>query len=73
MSETNPLPRAARAFVDFVGLLRVNGFAIAPEQTTTFLAAIASVNGVRSIWQPHAGFCTMMYDACMRLLDPSGP
>ena len=40
MSEPNPLPRAARAFVDFVGLLRVHGFAIAPEQTTTFLAAI---------------------------------
>jgi len=34
------LPRAARAFVSFVALLRVNGFAIAPEQTTAFLAAI---------------------------------
>jgi uncharacterized protein len=34
------LPRAARAFVDFVALLRANGFAIAPEQTTAFLAAI---------------------------------
>jgi hypothetical protein len=30
------------------------------DEKATFLAAIASVNGVRSIWQPHAGFCTMM-------------
>ena len=41
MSEALPLPRAARAFVSFVALLRANGFAIAPEQTTAFLAAIA--------------------------------
>ncbi|SHJ43732.1 hypothetical protein SAMN05444159_0616 [Bradyrhizobium lablabi] len=41
MSEVLPLPRAARAFVSFVALLRVNGFAIAPEQTTAFLEAIA--------------------------------
>ncbi|MCJ9707270.1 hypothetical protein MOV74_39890, partial [Bradyrhizobium sp. SHOUNA76] len=34
------LPRAARIFVAFVPLLRTNGFAVAPEQTTTFLAAI---------------------------------
>ncbi len=36
-----PLPRAARAFVDFVALLRLNGFAVAPEQTTSFLEAIS--------------------------------
>ena len=41
MSETLQLPRAARAFVSFVALLRANGFAIAPEQTTAFLEAIS--------------------------------
>jgi uncharacterized protein with von Willebrand factor type A (vWA) domain len=40
MSEFDPLPRAARPFVTFVHLLRANSFAIAPEQTTSFLAAI---------------------------------
>ena len=40
MSEAPQLPRAARAFVSFVALLRANGFAIAPEQTTAFLQAI---------------------------------
>jgi uncharacterized protein len=34
------LPRAARVFVSFAALLRANGFLIAPEQTTAFLAAI---------------------------------
>src|SRR4029079_19048256 len=42
------LPRAARVFVSFVALLRVNGFAVAPEQTTTFLAAIELL-GPRSL------------------------
>ncbi len=41
MSEAPQLPRAARAFVSFAALLRANGFAIAPEQTTAFLEAIA--------------------------------
>ncbi len=41
MSETPPLPRAARPFVSFVSLLRANGFAVAPEQTTSFLAAVS--------------------------------
>ena len=41
MSEAPQLPRAARAFVSFAALLRTNGFAIAPEQTTAFLEAIA--------------------------------
>src|ERR1700728_77446 len=40
MSETPQLPRAAQSFVSFVALLRTNGFAIAPEQTTAFLEAI---------------------------------
>src|SRR4051812_33446574 len=39
MSEPR-LPQAAEIFVSFAGLLRRNGFAIAPEQTTAFLAAI---------------------------------
>jgi uncharacterized protein with von Willebrand factor type A (vWA) domain len=34
------LPRAARPFVGFAALLRHNGFLVAPEQTTAFLAAI---------------------------------
>jgi uncharacterized protein with von Willebrand factor type A (vWA) domain len=41
VSEAPQLPRAARAFVSFVALLRANGFVIAPEQTTAFLEAIA--------------------------------
>ena len=40
MNDDAQLPRAARVFVSFVALLRANGFAIAPEQTTGFLAAI---------------------------------
>jgi uncharacterized protein with von Willebrand factor type A (vWA) domain len=34
------MPRAARVFVSFAALLRANGFAVAPDQTTAFLAAI---------------------------------
>ena len=41
MSTEPELPRAARIFVSFVALLRANGFAVAPEQTTSYLAAIA--------------------------------
>lgn len=40
MTIETQLPRAARIFVSFVSLLRANSFAVAPEQTTTFLAAI---------------------------------
>ena len=40
MSEQPDLPRAARTFVAFVSLLRANGFAVAPEQTIAFLAAV---------------------------------
>jgi len=39
MSE-QPLPKATQTFVSFVSLLRLNGFAVAPEQTFAFLAAI---------------------------------
>ena len=38
---THPaMPRAAFAFVEFATVLRRNGFAVAPEQTTAFLSAI---------------------------------
>jgi len=40
VSDELQLPRAAGVFVSFVALLRLNGFAIAPEQTTAYLAAI---------------------------------
>jgi uncharacterized protein len=40
VSQEFQLPRAARVFVSFVALLRANGFAVAPEQTMAFLAAI---------------------------------
>ncbi len=48
MSEELQLPRAARVFISFVALLRANGFAVAPEQTTAFLAAIELL-GPRSL------------------------
>ena len=48
MSDELQLPHAARVFVSFVALLRVNGFAVAPEQTTAFLAAIELL-GPRSL------------------------
>jgi uncharacterized protein with von Willebrand factor type A (vWA) domain len=42
------LPGAVRPFVAFAALLRANGFAVAPEQTTTFLSAITLL-GPRSL------------------------
>jgi uncharacterized protein len=48
MSAEPQLPRAARVFVSFVALLRLNGFAVAPEQTAAFLAAIELL-GPRSL------------------------
>jgi uncharacterized protein len=48
MNDAPELPRAAQAFVSFVALLRINGFAVAPEQTTAFLAAIGLL-GPRSL------------------------
>jgi uncharacterized protein with von Willebrand factor type A (vWA) domain len=47
MSEPR-LPRPAEIFVSFVTLLRLNRFAVAPEQTTSFLAAIGLL-GPRSL------------------------
>jgi uncharacterized protein with von Willebrand factor type A (vWA) domain len=59
VSDRIELPRAARVFVAFAGLLRVNGFAVAPEQTTTFLSAIALL-GPRSLDDIHrAGLSTL--------------
>jgi uncharacterized protein with von Willebrand factor type A (vWA) domain len=37
---SDALPQAARPFLAFVTLLRANDFAIAPEQTTAFIAAV---------------------------------
>ncbi|MBR0796355.1 VWA domain-containing protein [Bradyrhizobium jicamae] len=48
MSDDLQLPRAARVFISFVALLRANGFSVAPEQTTGFLAAIELL-GPRSL------------------------
>jgi uncharacterized protein len=42
------VPRAARVFISFAALLRANEFAVAPEQTTAFLAAIELL-GPRSL------------------------
>jgi len=42
------LPRAIGVFISFAALLRANGFSIAPEQTTAFLAAI-DLLGPRSL------------------------
>jgi len=59
VSEQPDLPRAARAFVSFVALLRVNGFAIAPEQTTAFLEGITLL-GPRTPEDIHqAGLATL--------------
>jgi uncharacterized protein len=43
-----PLPAGARPFLAFPALLRAHGFAIAPEQTTAFMAA-TTLLGPRSI------------------------
>ena len=40
MSDISSPPRAVAPFIDFAAILRANGFAVAPEQTTAFLAAI---------------------------------
>ena len=48
MSEERQLPHAARIFISFVSLLRANEFSVAPEQTTSFLAAIELL-GPRSL------------------------
>jgi uncharacterized protein with von Willebrand factor type A (vWA) domain len=48
VSDELTLPRPARVLVSFAALLRANGFAVAPEQTTAFLAAI-DLLGPRSL------------------------
>lgn len=48
MNEELQLPLAARVFISFVGLLRANGFSVAPEQTVAFLAGIELL-GPRSL------------------------
>ena len=48
MSDELTPPRAIHVFIAFVALLRTNGFAVAPEQTTAFLAAIELL-GPRSL------------------------
>lgn len=59
MSDPLQLPRAASIFVSFVALLRANGFAVAPEQTTAFLAAVALL-GPRSLGHiRQAGLATL--------------
>src|SRR5207253_10116930 len=59
MSEEPVLPRAISVFISFAALLRANGFAVAPEQTMAFLAAIELL-GPRSLEQVRrAGLATL--------------
>ncbi|MEM1049541.1 MAG: VWA domain-containing protein [Pseudomonadota bacterium] len=48
MTGTDPLPQAVRPLVAFSGVLRANGFRVAPDQTQTFIAA-SGLLGPRSI------------------------
>ena len=48
MNDELELPRPVGVFISFAALLRANGFAVAPEQTTAFLAAI-DLLGPRSL------------------------
>ena len=59
MTDERQLPRAARAFVSFVALLRANGFAIAPEHTTAFLEAIELLGPRRLADIQQAGLATL--------------
>ena len=59
VSDELQLPRAARVFVSFVALLRANGFAVAPEQTTAFLAAIELLGPRSSKHIRQAGLATL--------------
>ncbi len=52
MSPQEMLPRAVKPFVEFPSLLRANRFAVAPEQTVSFLTAI-DLLGPRSITDIH--------------------
>lgn len=71
-----PLPRAAWPFVEFATLLRANGFAVSPDQTESFIAAVGLL-GPRSVADIHkAGLATLApaperreeFDALFRLL-----
>jgi uncharacterized protein len=59
VSEELQLPRAARIFISFVALLRANGFSVAPEQTTAFLAAIKLLGPHSLEHIRHAGLATL--------------
>ena len=48
-----PLPRPVRPFVTFATLMRANGFAVAPEQTQNFVAAVGLL-GPRRMADIHA-------------------
>ena len=52
MNDFAPLPRAAQPFVQFATILRTNGFAVAPEQTQNFIAAVGLL-GPESMAQIH--------------------
>jgi uncharacterized protein with von Willebrand factor type A (vWA) domain len=76
MIASNPLPQAARPFVQFATLLRANGFSVAPEQTEAFIAAVGLL-GPRSMADIHrAALPTLAppperreeFDALFRLL-----
>lgn len=56
------LPRAAWPFVSFTALLRANGFAVAPEQTQSFLAAVGLLGprAMRDVYR--AGLATLGID-----------
>ena len=53
------LPRACAPFMAFVQALRANGFAIAPEQATSFLAAVALVGPKSMEHIRQAGIATL--------------
>lgn len=52
MTGTETLPQAVRPLVAFSGVLRANGFRVAPDQTQTFIAA-SGLLGPRSISDIH--------------------
>ena len=52
MTEAVQLPRPLEPFVAFAGVLRVNGFPAAPDQTQSFITAVGLL-GPRDITQIH--------------------
>ena len=77
MSDALAPPRAIGVFIAFVALLRANGFAVAPEQTMAFLAAIELL-GPRSLEHIRkAGLATLappcgVRAIALRALDRAG-